>query len=156
MKKCLALVLFFSALTGFAQSDALRNRDYNLNKGVAINGYDPVGYFTEHKALKGKKELASAYHGVIYYFASAADKEAFGTAPSKYEPQYGGWCAYAMGHDGSKVEVDPETFKIIDGKLFLFYNRLFTNTLKSWNLDETKLHNQADANWQKLFPLQPK
>ena len=63
----------------------------------------------------------------------------FASNPAKYEPQYGGWCAYAMGHDGSKVEVDPETFKIINGKLFLFYNRFFNNTLKTWNQDESKL-----------------
>ncbi|HZE82850.1 MAG TPA: YHS domain protein, partial [Puia sp.] len=67
-----------------------------------------------------------------------------------YEPQYGGWCAYAMGKDGSKVEVDPGTFKIVNGKLFLFYNRFFNNTLKTWNKDEDHLHKNADNNWQKL------
>ena len=56
-----------------------------------------------------------------------------------------------MGHDGSKVEVDPETFKIINGKLFLFYNRFFNNTMKTWDQDEPRLHNQADVNWQKLL-----
>jgi hypothetical protein len=56
-----------------------------------------------------------------------------------------------MGKDGSKVEVDPETFKIINGKLFLFYNSFFNNTLKSWNKDEANLHTKADANWKKIF-----
>ena len=79
------------------------------------------------------------------------DLNSFQANPEKFEPQYGGWCAYAMGHDGSKVEVDPETFKIINGKLFLFYNRFFNNTLKTWNQDESKLHAQADANWQKIL-----
>ena len=80
------------------------------------------------------------------------NKEAFKNAPARYEPQYGGWCAYAMGNDGSKVEIDPETFKIVDGKLYLFYNKYFTNTLKSWNKQEPELKKKADQNWQKIYP----
>ena len=95
--------------------------------------------------------FAFSYHGVSYHFANVADQNSFQANPQKFEPQYGGWCAYAMGHDGSKVEIDPETFKIINGKLFLFYNRFFNNTLKAWNQDESKLHMQADANWQKIL-----
>jgi len=59
--------------------------------------------------------------------------------PAGYEPQYGGWCAYAMGANGEKVEIDPGTFKIVDGKLNLYYNAFFNNTLKSWNKDEVNL-----------------
>ena len=79
------------------------------------------------------------------------DKELFKKNPAQYEPQYGGWCAYAMGNDGSKVEVDPETFKILNAKLYLFYNKYFTNTLKSWNKDEGRLMKSADANWMKFY-----
>ena len=71
--------------------------------------------------------------------------------PSNYEPQYGGWCAYAMGAKGTKVEIDPETFKIKDGKLFLFYHKLFTNTLLSWNKDEDNLNREADKNWKSII-----
>jgi hypothetical protein len=56
-----------------------------------------------------------------------------------------------MGSDGTKVDVDPETFKIIDGKLFLFYNRLFNNTLKTWNKNEPQLKLNADINWRKIY-----
>ena len=91
------------------------------------------------------------YAGVTYNFSSAENKEAFKKSPAAYEPQYGGWCAYAMGNDGSKVSIDPETFKIVGGKLYLFYNRFFTNTLKSWNKDEVTLKKNADTNWQKIF-----
>ena len=150
--KVLPMVFFlFSAFTGFSQSDVFRTKQYNLDDGVAIKGYDPVAYFSVGKAEKGKSAFSSSYHGVQYHFASAADQNIFLTNPEKYEPQYGGWCAYAMGHDGSKVEVDPETFKIIDGKLFLFYNRFFNNTLKTWNQDESNLHARADTNWQKIL-----
>lgn len=78
------------------------------------------------------------------------NKDLFAAAPVKYEPQYGGWCAYAMGAKGEKVSVDPETFKITDGKLFLFYNRFFTNTLKDWNKDENNLKINADKSWEKF------
>jgi hypothetical protein len=79
------------------------------------------------------------------------NKEAFKSNLVKYEPAYGGWCAFAMGDNGEKVSVDPETFKIVNGKLYLFYNKYFTNTLTSWNKDETNLKRKADANWPKLL-----
>jgi YHS domain-containing protein len=151
MKTWVFLFFFLSAGPAFAQTNISPAKQFNLDDGVAIKGYDPVAYFTDHKAEKGKKEFACSDHGVTYHFVSAADQQTFQANPVKYEPQYGGWCAYAMGHDGSKVEVDPETFKIINGKLFLFYNRFFNNTLKSWNQDESKLHSQADINWQKIL-----
>ncbi|UUW08426.1 YHS domain-containing protein [Flavobacterium plurextorum] len=152
MKK-LALVLFVAliSVTTFAQTVAKRTKEFNLEKGVAISGYDPVAYFTQKKAIKGKSAIASTYEGVTYYFASQADKDLFLKNPSQYEPQYGGWCSYAMGATGEKVEIDPETFKIVDGKLNLFYNAFFNNTLKTWNKDEAKLKAKADANWKKFI-----
>jgi YHS domain-containing protein len=145
----LSLVLF----SAFSQDvSVLRKKHFNLDEGIALNGYDPVAYFKDGKALIGKKELGTVIlEGVNYRFSTTENKEAFKKSPASFEPQYGGWCAYAMGNDGAKVEVDPETFKIIDGKLFLFYNRLFTNTLKTWNKSEPTLKKYADANWQKTF-----
>ena len=133
-----------------AQDPSLRKKNFNVTDGPAIQGYDPVAYFKEHKAIKGKKELAAIYAGITYYFASADNKEAFLKSPAAYEPEYGGWCAYAMGANGEKVSIDPGTFKIINNKLYLFYNRFFNNTLKDWNKDEANLKNKADASWQKL------
>ena len=148
----LLALLIFAGLSSFSQDEsALRKKQFNLDGGLAINGYDPVAYFTLNKAIKGNKDFAVSDNGVNYYFVSAADRDEFKKNPSKYEPQYGGWCAYAMGKDGSKVDIDPETFKIINGKLFLFYNKFFNNTRKSWDKDENKLHQQADANWQKIY-----
>ena len=141
------LLTFLLSQTLLAQGHG----QHNLNKaGVAIEGYDPVAYFKQAKAIEGKKELAATLDGVTYLFSSARNAALFKADPAKYQPQYGGWCAYAMGATGEKVEIDPETFKIIDGKLYLYYNRFFNNTLKSWNKDEANLKQKADANWQKF------
>ncbi len=138
------------SVNAFAQ-DQKRQTGFNLQNGIAIQGYDAVAYFTSGKAVKGNSSNSVYYQGIKYQFANAAHKEEFKKNPSFYEPQYGGWCAYAMGATGEKVEIDPETFKIINGKLYLFYNRLFNNTLKSWNKDETNLKPKADINWLKIY-----
>jgi len=153
MKFIIAALIFCSTFYVATAQDvtSLRKQHYNLSRGLAIEGYDPVAYFTLHKAVKGKKEFATYYEGATYYFTSAESKGAFKQDQAAYEPQYGGWCAYAMGAKGEKVTVDPETFKIIDNKLFLFYNKFFNNTLTSWNKDEKNLHAKADQNWNKLF-----
>lgn len=151
MKVFLTFLLLSFVMNGFSQTDELRIKQFNLENGVGIKGYDPVAFFVQNKAIKGRKDFSINYKGINYHFISSVNLETFRSNPAKYEPQYGGWCAYAMGKEGSKVEVDPETYKIIDGKLFLFYNRFFNNTLKSWNLDETNLHILADANWQKTL-----
>jgi YHS domain-containing protein len=150
MKKLTTLILLLVISFAFSQNTAKRITVFNLDKKVAIQGYDPVGYFKQNKPVKGKKEIASTYEGVIYYFSSIENKNVFIKNPAKYEPQYGGWCAYAMGDSGDKVEINPETFKIIEGKLYLFYNAYFNNTLKSWNKNETALKSKADTNWKKI------
>ena len=155
MNRHINLVFFFILLGGIAlaQHEETRKKQYNLeSSGLAIQGYDPVAYFTLNKALEGKKDFSTSYNGVIYRFASKQNKDEFARNPARYEPQYGGWCAYAMGKKGEKVEIDPETFKIVNGKLYLFYNKFFNNTLKSWNQDETRLKTQADHNWMKFVP----
>jgi YHS domain-containing protein len=144
-KQILILLVAFISVAGFAQSSRAAN--FNLENKIAIQGYDPVAYFTQKKAVKGKAGFAATYEGVTYHFSSQANKEIFAKNPSGYEPQYGGWCAFAMGDYGKKVGINPETFKVLDGKLYLFYNAYFNNTLKSWNKDETNLKKKADANW---------
>ena len=133
-----------------AQS-ALRAKEFNLEKSVAIQGYDPVAYFLQAKAVKGNKQFAALADGVTYYFSSAANKDLFVKEYKKYEPQYGGWCAYAMGANNEKVAIDPETFKIVNGKLYLFYHSWVNNTLSKWNKDETNLKTKADKNWMYIF-----
>ena len=142
----LMVALSFAASSLYAQTSA-RTKEFNLENNVALQGYDPVAYFTVQKAVPGKKEFAVQVEGATYYLSSASNKALFQKEPARYAPQYGGWCAYAMGAKGQKVEVDPETFKVVDGKLYLFYNAYFNNTLPKWNQDEVKLKAAADKNW---------
>ncbi len=119
----------------------------NLKKGIAAEGYDVVAYFNA-EAVEGKSEFKVSYEGATYLFKSAANKAKFVSDPDKYVPQYGGWCAYAMGKDGSLVKIDPETYRILDGKLYLFYNFWGTNTLTLWKENEAQLKTSADRYWK--------
>jgi YHS domain-containing protein len=149
MKQFFLFIVFFSTVFISSAQDQKRIGTFNLEKGIAVQGYDVVAYFSG-KAIKGESSLAVIHQGIRYHFSSIANKEEFKKNPGKYEPQYGGWCAYAMGATGEKVEIDPETFKVLNGKLYLFYNKRFNNTLKTWNKDEQALKTKADANWGKL------
>lgn len=147
------LFLLSTVVTARAQDPSgLRKKEFNVkSNGLAIEGYDPVAYFLSNKAVEGDKNISLVFQGVMYFFSNAQNREEFKKNPTRFEPQYGGWCAYAMGAKGEKVEVDPETFKIIGGKLYLFYNKYFNNTLTTWNKDEVGLKKNADANWLRWF-----
>jgi YHS domain-containing protein len=147
----IALITLFFLNNNSNAQPALRTKSFNLDKNVAIQGYDPVVYFTTGVATKGNKEIVAVAEGVTYLFATASNKEMFLKDFKKYEPQYGGWCAYAMGYSGEKVEIDPSTFKILNGKLYLFYHSWTNNTLNKWNKDETNLKNKADKNWILIY-----
>jgi len=150
--KTLTILLLALAMTTAAttQNPAVRKQQFNLENGLAIQGYDPVAYFTQNKAVKGSAANSFTYKNVTYRFASAANLDLFQKSPDKYEPQYGGWCAYALGATGEKVEIDPETFKVTGGKLYLFYHSFINNTLPKWNKDEENLHKKADQSWTKF------
>lgn len=155
MKKYLTIIMFIvtaSIVTINTQAQqATRIAQFNTQNKLAIQGYDAVAYFNQNKAVKGKKELAVVAEGITYYFSSVENKELFKKDYKKYEPQYGGWCAYAMGASGEKVEIDAETFKIVNGKLYLYYHSWVNNTLLKWNKEEASLKIKADANWMKFF-----
>ena len=145
-----AMILVFMA-SAQTHKTAQRLIHYNLSaKNLALEGYDPVSYFSG-KPVKGRAEYAVQHEGVMYRFANAAHKEVFLKSPSVYKPQYGGWCAYAMGSNGTKISVDPQTFKIVNGKLYLFYHIFFNNTLTSWNKNEAVLMKAADVSWNGFF-----
>jgi YHS domain-containing protein len=151
MKSLNTLVLFL--LIGhslFSQTEAQRKKHFNTKQAIAIQGYDPVSYF-DNRPAEGKESLKYTFKGVTYQFVSETNLNKFKASPEKYEPAYGGWCAYAMGATGEKVKIDPETFKINDGKLYLFYNFWANNTLKDWNKNEKTLRDKADKHWAKTL-----
>ena len=85
---------------------------------LAINGYDPVAYFTDGVPTKGDARFAASYEGARYLFASEANLMKFQADPAAYTPQFGGFCAMGASF-GEKVDVDPQAWKIVGGKLYL-------------------------------------
>jgi YHS domain-containing protein len=140
--KYVALVVFLISATFFAQQV-----DYNTKKGYAAEGYDVVAYFN-NEAVEGDTQFYTDFDGAKYKFASGKNLVTFKLNPEKFIPQYGGYCAYAMADKGEKVGIDPKTYIVTEGKLYLFYNSWGTNTLKLWNKGDTKtLKQKADKNW---------
>jgi YHS domain-containing protein len=139
----LALVLAGLALPALAQTKTL----LNLNRaGVAIQGYDPVAFFTEHQPVKGRPEFVAKRDGAIYYFASKADRDLFLKAPAQYEPAYGGWCAYGVSRN-RLVEIDVDAFQVVDGRLLLQYSK---SVREDFNKDTKGNLAKAEANWPGL------
>lgn len=140
----LVLMVAFSANTMGQQ------KDYYLKKGFVLEGYDVTSYF-EGTPLKGNTKITTTYDGVKYAFAKEENKKKFIASPEKFTPQYGGYCAYAIAMKGEKYKVNPETFEIRDGKLYLFYNAWGNNTLKNWQKEDPQaLQAKADNIWPSL------
>lgn len=152
MKKCFLFIVMHLALTvAVAQADDARKQNFNTRDGLALEGYDPVSFF-DLKPAEGSNTYKYTHKGITYRFVSAANLNKFKANPEKYEPAYGGWCAYAMGETGEKVKVDIETYKILDGHLYLFYNFWGNNTLQDWNKNERNLKAKGDQHWKKFIP----
>jgi YHS domain-containing protein len=147
MKTLLILISVLFCLNAFAQENALRRRNFNHENGVALRDWDPVSYH-RGKPTKGTSNHSYMYKSIEYYFTTAENMELFKKTPAKYEPAYGGWCAYSMA-EGKKVKIDPQTYKLINGKLYLFSNFNGANTMLRWNKDEKKFKTAADKNWER-------
>ena len=141
-----------------AQREGAELEHLNLSEsGLALDGFDPVAYFSGSGgvAVEGNKKYLVTIRGVTYRFQSKKNRELFLGDPEKYEPAYGGWCAFAMAK-GEKVEVDPESFLVEKGRLFVFYNGLFANTRKSWlKKGEGKLEPIATKAWDGILGRKP-
>ncbi len=110
---------------------------------AAIRGYDAVAYFTAGKPVKGTKEFAVSYKGAAWYFSSKQNADAFKANPEKYAPQYGGYCAYGLA-DNHKASTEPEAWTIVNGKLYLNYNK---DVQVKWNKKQQEYIVTADKNW---------
>jgi YHS domain-containing protein len=140
----LALTFVLLALPLFAQnSKTLLNLD---NTGVAIQGCDPVTFFTDHKPVKGDPRFLARHDGAIYFFASKEHRELFKEDPAKYEPEFGGYCAYGVSRN-KLVGIDVEAFQIVNGKLLLQYSK---GVRDDFNKDQAGNLAKAEANWPRL------
>jgi YHS domain-containing protein len=138
MKTVLAILIL-----GFAAAAHAAGESNVDSSGLALQGYDPVAYFSEKKPVAGKPEFTARHEGATYRFASAANRDAFTAAPAKYAPQYGGYCAFGMA-GGYKAPIEPEAWTVVDGKLYLNYSR---SVRSQWSSDVPGYVRKADANW---------
>jgi YHS domain-containing protein len=133
--------LLILGISAFAQKPEIYSAD-----GVAIKGYDAISYFNKETPVKGVKEFSYNWKGADWYFADLKNLELFKSDPLKYAPQYGGYCAYGLSR-GYKAPTDPEASTIINGKLYLNYNK---EVRVEWKKNQENNIRVADSNWVKL------
>jgi hypothetical protein len=114
--------------------------------GLALKGYDTVAYFTEGKAIEGRKEFMHEYADAKWRFMSAANRDLFAANPGKYAPQYGGYCAWGISQE-KFFDGDPQVWKVVDGRLYVNYNKQIE---KTWERDIPGFIEKADRNWPTL------
>ena len=119
---------------------------YKNGSGLAIRGYDPVAYFTEQKPVKGLPQFAYSWMGANWLFATGANRDQFAADPSRYAPHYGGYCSWAVSQ-GHTASIDPEAWRIVDGKLYLNYSK---GVQRTWEKDVPGNIQKADQNWPAL------
>jgi YHS domain-containing protein len=134
-------------------------REYLLDPGsLAVLGYDVVSYFPEGGGapVPGSREHAVDRDGVVYLFASAANRARFLADPGRYQPAYGGWCAHAMADGGRKVVIDPTNYLLTRERLFLFYKSFWADAVPNWNEDPERYEVEADDWWRKVAGEEPR
>ena len=141
MKKMVFLIAGLITLTASCQETA-----YYSTKEGALKGYDPVAYFEVGEPVKGKTDYRYQWEGVEWLFSSPENLNAFKKSPETYAPQYGGYCAYGVA-GGGLYKIEPEAWKIVNGKLYLNYNLKYQ---KEWESDIPGYIEKADKNWPDL------
>ena len=150
-----ALGMLTSAVTTLPRvsaAEASRKSHNLLGESVGLVGYDPVSYFPEGggRPAKGLISISVEHEGVTYRFATEAHKAAFAKNPAKYVPAFGGWCTWAMGELGKRVDVDPESYVVKNGRLLVFYRDPALDTRAKFLENPDVLLKKAEANWPAL------
>ena len=122
--------------------------EINKQQGLALEGYDPVAYFTEGKPVAGSDAASYHWRGATWQFSTPEHRDAFIADPERYAPQFGGYCAFAMSR-GTTVDGDPHQWAIVDGKLYVNNNPL---AMTLWNQHRPASIKAGNVNW----PLIPK
>ena len=147
------LLVLVAVLFTFTTYKHIRPISWNMHNKInqavfsdkAIEGYDPVAFFTEHKAVKGDKANSYKWNDATWYFSTADNMNLFKANPENYAPQFGGYCSFAVS-TGFTAKIDPEAFQIIDGKLY-FYND--QNFKTKWNENPKENLEKDIKNWSK-------
>lgn len=147
MKKIVGSILTVLSFTVSFASFAIEPIYTSFFSNDAIKGYDTVAYFTEGKPVEGSAEYSHKYKGANWLFSSQENLDIFKAAPEKYEPQYGGYCAYAVSQNQT-ASIKPELFTIEGGKLYLNYSKSINS---KWLKDKTEYIKSADENWPSLL-----
>lgn len=145
IKRCSTLCTLTICIAWLLSSSIQAGEFFERNN-LAIDGYDPVAYFTEQKPVRGSSEFRSDFQGSTFQFASAAHRDAFAADPSKYAPQYGGYCAFGMAK-GYKAKIDPAAFTVVRDRLYLNYSE---SVRTRWLSDIPMYIQKADANWPEV------
>ncbi|MEL6683149.1 MAG: YHS domain-containing (seleno)protein [Pseudomonadota bacterium] len=134
--------LTFTASTAMAATPSIYAED-----GIAVDGTDVIGYFTEGAPIAGRADITHDYMGATWRFASEENRDLFAADPEKYAPQYGGYCAFAVSQ-GYTASTIPEAWKIVDDKLYLNFSR---RVQRRWERDIPGHIASADANWPSVL-----
>lgn len=142
MKKIFYLVTLAVLLLGCGSKEPVV---YSTENG-AIDGYDPVAFFSDSAAVKGDKQFSTEWNGATWSFSSPQNRDLFTANPEKFAPQYGGYCAYGTA-DGHLSPTQADTWTILDGRLFFNYNQ---KVKEKWMEDTKGYIEKADQNWPDL------
>ncbi len=121
-------------------------------KGLGLQGHDPVAYFTKGMPTLGRTEVTASHDGVVYQFASTANRDLFVSNPNKYAPQFGGFCAMGVALE-KKLDGDPQAWAIVDDKLYLNVNK---DVQKKWQQDVSGNNKKAEQHWPIIRGKTPK
>lgn len=146
LRAALVLVLIATVMIAVRSASAAVDPINKNIFGTALKSYDAVAYFKESRPVKGRDEFRHDWMGAKWYFASAANRDEFARNPEKFAPQFGGYCAWAVAN-GYTASIDPEAWRIIDGKLYLNYSK---DVQKKWEANIPGFIKQGNENWPKL------
>ena len=143
-------MIFVAMSLGYAALAQAADPDIYADKRGAIRGADTVAFWSLEpgdKAVRGSDEFTHEYKGATWKFSSAENRDLFAANPEKYAPEYGGYCAFAVSHNFTK-SVDPDRWKIVDGKLYLNFNG---RAFRKWEKDQAAAIVRGDANWPNVL-----
>ena len=141
-----SVIIIFSALYLVSCTGENKLSVNMTSQGVAINGYDPVAFFTDLKPVKGQSDLRYTWMDSEWHFSCKENLEQFKSNPAKYAPQYKGYCAFALSR-GDLADISPDAWSIVDGKLYLNFNLDIKN---AWEQDKFNYIKKADRRWAEI------